>query len=513
MPPPGGPAQATLDPRAPLADPGQPADPAPPGHAWLGDACLLYFLGLLWHGAWATRADAPWDWDPSYYLGVAEQIHAGHGAATDALWNLGWLPPTLLHPADLHWMPLPSRWLVPFLSLPLSSWRAAQVATVGAAAGWGPLAGAWGRRLGLGRGAALVAGVAGALGGGYVRFLSVPDSIAVYGLVGGFALYAASRGWVQATVGAVAAAALCRSDGFLLAPVCALAWVLAGGARTRTDAVIVAMTGPLVTALWLGRNALVAGWGAVAVRARAMQALDPTEWLQLTPPPSPGVGERLTFVADHLSALARTWIVTPGLLGLPLLLLGAWRLAPRGPQRLLAPSLLYFFGLPPVLYLLAPAVAFEGSAFRSLAAALPAVVALAVAGAARLTRRYPEPFLPAVAVALSTALCVSAATAPGQFPSPLPDCEALAAVPEAAPIFSYDPLGTSTRCGHPGVILGRAPAADLAELADRYGIRWALTAPDGYASWTLEDGQAAAALPGWRRVAPRLWKRTPGDRP
>lgn len=467
-----------------------------PGRPAAADLAVVLALSLGWNLAWMARNDAPWDWDPSYYFAVARNLAEGRGAVTDALWNLGWLPPALTHPADLHWMPLPSRWTALFLALPLPDWRAAQVGAAVAGAGWGALGWAWGRSLGLDRALAVLAGLVAGSGGGWVGYLSIPDSIAVFGLVGGAALWCAANGRLAPAVVACALAAVTRSDGMLLSLACALGF---RGPRR----LLVAAIGPLAQAAWLGRNLWVAPDGALAVRAHAVHALSPADWLTPGALPDADAVERLAFLADHAGAIVRTWVVGPLGVGLPLLLWGAWRAPDRGRLAGVAAT---FLLLPPTLYLLAPSVAFEGSAFRSLSATWPALSALLVLGAARLTTRYPPAFLPACALGLLLALEVAAGRAPGRFPAPLDDCGALADAPPGAAVLSYDPLGVAARCGRPGVILGADWSPDLVrDLADRYRIDWLLAAPDGYESWTMEAG--AVAVPGWTRVGERVWRR------
>lgn len=466
--------------------------------AGLSPRWVLLALALLaWHLPWAAGVTGPYDWDPSYYLGVAGAIRRGEGAVTDALWNLGWLPDTLRHPADLHWMPGPSRWLVPWLWLPLPDWRAAQLASGVLALGWAWLAVRYAERWGATASVATLAGLAAGLGGGYARWLVLPDSAALYGFVGGAALLEVSRGRAGPAAGWLALAALTRADGFLLALACGLAWP---GRRW------LAGVGPLAAGLWASRNAALVGGAAWELRARAATALRPEDWFRPGELPVATVSDRLGFLVAHLPDLGRAaLLVTLGVL-LPFLVLGAARLRPHDPG--LRALLGYAIFAPPLLLFLAPAVAYEGSLFRSAAAVFPGLAALAVLGAAGLTRRYPPVFFAALLVGAFAAVSFVARRVATPFVNPFPDCEVLAAagVPPGAPLLSYDPLGTSTRCGHPGVILARElDEAELGSLAERYGVDWALAAPAGYASWTR--GPAELGGLGWERVSERVWRR------
>lgn len=468
------------------------------------DGLALYLLALAWHLLWAARTPGPFDWDPSYYLGVAQAIAAGRGAVTDAVWNLAYLPPALVHPADLHWMPLPSRVLVPAVGLAgalgATPWAAAQAMTAALGAAQAVLAAWWTQRLAPGRrDLAWLAGLVAGSGLGYVRFFAVPDSMAVYGLVAGGAFAAAAGAGAPVTAALCAAAALCRAEGALVG-LCVSVGLRAQGRRAWPG-----LVGPLAAAAWSARNQAVAGAGYLALRARAFDAVRAEDWLTVQAPPPLGVSARLALLAEHAGDLVRTPFAAGAVL-LPLALLVA--ASPRRPRAELVAPLAYAGIAPVVLYLGAPSVAVEGSVFRSGAALLAVAVAVAVAGLSARSPRLHPAFLPAVYAGLQLSLVVAVARAPGRFSAPFPDCAVLdaAGVPAGAPLLSYDPLGTSTRCGHPGVILGAAsPPAALDALADRYGIDWVLTAPAEYRSWTWRDDQFDA--PGWTRAGPRVFTR------
>jgi len=451
---------------------------------------LLWLVAFGALAPWAMLQPAPYDWDPSYYLGVAQRLVAGEGATTDAVWNLAWLPPALVHPADLHWMPLASRWLVPFVALPGDDWRAAQLATAALGAAWAPLAWAWARRLGATPTLAVLAGLAAASGGGYARWLTSPETVALYGLLGGAALLASTPG--AAALGGVLAA-LTRVDGGLLGLALALR------PRPWPTRLLVLVAGPLAALAWAARGVSLAGPEVVALRRSALHGTDPAGWvLPAVPDPLP-LADRLGFLLAHLGPLARAEVLATGFALAPFALFGAWRTR-RMPG--VAGVVAYALAAPVLLLLLAPAVAVEGSLFRSLAVAYPPACALAMVGAGA-----RGPLVPAALVAVVGALSVAAGLAQTETRAPFPDCAALASagVPAGAPLLSYDPLGTSTRCGHPGVALGRAAPEALDALAERYDVHWMLAAPVGYRSWTLAADEVA--LPGWERVAPRVWRR------
>lgn len=454
---------------------------------------MLYLLALCWHMAWAATVPTPSDWDPAYYLSVARHIADGDGAVTDAVWNLGWLPDSLRHPADLHWMPLPSRVLVPFVAMAADDWPAAQLCAVLLAAGWAPLAWAWAERLDAPTSARWAAGLLGALAGGYVRTITTPDSIALYGLLGGSALLSASR-QSAATLPLVALTALTRGDGFLLGLACALAW-------RRREGLAIAAGGVAAMLAWSARGYLLVGGGWVAARARVANSLHLGQIVSPADPPTPGVGERLAFLGSEVpTILTVALIVAGGVLVWP----AAIELIKRRADRGLWPIVVYAVSFPVVIHLLAPAIAAEGSVYRSGAALYPPLAALAATGAVNLTRRYHPAFLPGLLVA---ATLVSSVLTGRQYQRVLTqldgDCAALEGVPAGAAVLSYDPIGVEARCGHPGIIMARG--AQLEPLVQRYAIQWALVAPADYDNGTVRAVDWHES--GWTAVNDRLYRR------
>jgi hypothetical protein len=428
---------------------------------------ILYCLALTWHLAWASTVPGPNDMDPAYYLDVARHLAAGDGAVTTAVWNLAWLPPALTHPADLHWMPLPSRWIAAWLWLPLPAWRSAQLATVLVAATWAPLAWATTRHLAPERtSVAWVAGILGALGGGYVRFLAVPDSIALYGALGGAALLG-SVAWRGPLTAALAGlAALTRGEGALLSPIAALA-----GRRPW-----LASIGPLALLGWSIRNRLVAADGALALRERALTAEHWRDFARLGP-----VDWHPSFAAG---AFPRILLVTTLGVLLPPLAAGVWRYRESPLVRAVVPG-----GLVVVTGLLlgAPALAEEGSVFRTGAAFFPLACALAALGAEH--PRYNAVFLRSLLLGGALLAGVAAGlryrdAAPGVV------CPA---IPAGEAVLSDTPVDLAGACGHPGIV--RPVDHDPAALAARYGVRWA-TVP----------------VAGWEDLGGGVWASDPEER-
>lgn len=408
----------------------------------------LALLGLVVHGLWALTLPVPLDWDPQYYRLVATRILAGEGASLPVVWTLSAVPQALPAPADLHWMPLPSRVLLPGLLL----WpeHGDQLVTVGLAACWGPLALGLARAAGAPREAALLGGLCASLGAGWVRFLSTPDSMALYGTLGGLAFLALARRQLPALLGLSALAALTRGDGFLLGLALAL-----GGWRVLgwRGALLVAGSGLLAAGAWQLRGVLVAGELALEGRRAAAGALDMAAFLEGTAGQA-GPVERVRFALSEVDDGLRTVLVAGVGVLPPLALGGLWLCRQEAWARAAA---VYAVLLGTVPLLLAPAVAASGTLFRSGAALAPAGCALAGLACWRVSewavarRGYPRALLPGflvVAVAVGS-LGMGLGTLAAR-EAPELDC---AAVPEGALVTTREPLAWGERCGAAAVYL------------------------------------------------------------
>ncbi|NOY25396.1 MAG: hypothetical protein GXP62_05940 [Oligoflexia bacterium] len=485
---------------------------------------LLLCLGLVVHGAWALTLPGPIDWDPAAALEVARALARGQGAVSRATWSLALLPLAEAHqgltPAWLHWMPLPSLVTVPAVAL--FGEPGSRLMSVFLGACWAPLAWALSRALGqestaLGRDrAALLAGLLAAAGGGYARFLSTPDSIALYGLVGSLGWLAVARARTAATGTATALAtaltaalaALTRGDGFLLAPCLALGLWRQG---QRRGAVLTAFAGPIAAAVWWGRNWSVAGDTALSMRRAAANAVD-LVGLVGGQPAVLGLGPRLAHLATATPGLFKVAFAV-GLGILPILaLFGAWR------QRL-SPVVLgaasYLVAMPALTLIAAPGVAGSGTPFRSGAALFPLACALASSASiwlgdqARARRAYPSAFVPGLVLlafalgSIGAGLMTRAAR-----PHATVDCQALAPVPAQAPLLAADPLLVTALCDRPATVIPASLDPDAVQaLAQRVGAHFALVAPSGSASAGLNQDQAPAILRGWTDQGGGLWSR------
>ena len=462
--------------------------------AWLAGA-------FAWHAAWIPVLGATNDWDPAYYRSVARHVARGDGDVTGALWNLLWLPPDLPFSAHLHWMPLPAWILVPGMAV--SAWGA-HLTTALVAATWAPLAWALAQKLGSTNTEARVAAALAATGLAWGPWCTAPDSVALFGALGGAAFLALSHDRVGWAAGVAALAALTRNDGALLGLALAL------GARGWRG-VPIASAGMLTMAAWQLRNHGIMGPGWSDARAATANVLDADDLATLVlggAAPVDLLGRMRFLATEAWIALLSMWLVV---LPLPA---SAWWLRP---ERWLRPARAYALGMPLILLLSAPGVALSGSIFRSTAALAPLACAVLVPAAAAVgrwghaKRGYHPAFLAVVVVAATAGVSLGLG-APGYFPGrmlPADTCALLAEIPAGEAVFSTHPLLVEDHCDRPGVVLIRGmDAGRVADLAERYRVRWALLAPadDGFGpSATVDD--ADALLPGWVRVSERVWRR------
>lgn len=470
----------------------------------------LFVLSCFVLLGWKQLVPQPFDWDSGTYRSVALHLLHGEGAVTGALWNLLVLPEHLPMPADLYWMPLPSRILVPALAL---SDQGDQWINLLLGATLAPLAWATGRvRAPKQPGIALGAGLLAATGGMYARFLVSADSVALFGVLGGLGFLAVAHQQVWLATGCAILAALTRNDGFLLG----LAFGLGISGRRGW---LPAVAGIATWGLWQGRNAaLVEGWWGT--RAALSRVLDLSQLVR-GEIPEVGWGERLSFALHRIPPTA----LMVGLLVLPfpaiLRLIGeGWGIARSSPEPArisagqrhgdragwLRSVQAYALGLPLVGYLLAPAIFAEGSFFRSSVALYPVACVLAVEAWAKLqSSRYHPAFLPSLA-GLTMAGLQAIIGGHTVLPLTSADCSPLQALPKEAVVFSNHPPLVEATCGRSSVILPiGSSAARLEELANRYGISAALLTGVPGAGGTPDP---KIQLPGWEFREGLWWRPT-----
>lgn len=441
----------------------------------------------------------PLDWDPAYYRDVAQHILAGEGAVSGAAWQAALTAGPLPVPADLHWMPLPSRVLLPGLAL----WpaRGDQLTTALLAAAWAPLAWALARALGLRPAAAALAGLWAATGLGWVRFLSTPDVFALYGVIGAVGWLAVLRGATGWAAAAAVAAALSRGDGFLFGVALGLGL---GGARGAA----VGGAGLAAAGAW-GAWALHAG-GAAAVdlRAAALHAPDIGAFIDGVTAPR-GLGPRLRALPAELRQLPATALVAGAGL-LPLAAAAGVGVLRR--QRAVGAALAFLLGAPLIGLVLAPAIAASGSPFRSWSALACLGAALGAAGVDALEGRLvARGWRPGALLLLVGIGAVAAAGAIGlgnraARPDAPVDCGPLAGLPADAVVLTGRPLLVRARCGRSAVVLTRAtPPAEAAARAGRTGAAYALL-PEADPDRSVPlRADAAQLLPGWTELRPGLF--------
>ena len=455
----------------------------------------MFSLGILVHAAWALSIRSPVDWDAQYYRLVAERWLAGEGATTGSLWNLAYEPEALPVPADLHWMPLPSRVLIPGLWL----WPAHgdQVVAVLVAAAWAPVAYLLARAAGATAGWATLAGALAATGGVWARCLSTSDVYGLYGLVGALAFLALQRRSVPALVGLSVAAALTRTDGLLLGLALGFGLWTTRGPRA---AGAVALSGLLAHGLWVARSVAVGGGAVLSARRSAATASDYASFFEGTVEPIT-LARRLELSVRAGPAVLEAWLAPSALLLTPFVVWAAWK---KRRESWVRAAVAYGLVGPPVVVLLAPVLATHGTLERTSPALLVPTVALGVLGLASANRwlvrvrSFPRWVLPGSIGAAWAFLSFALGTDHlARQPVVAIDCAALRAAAGDGPLFSAHPLRVEQRCGVPGVLLtGRLPPERAAELADRYDVRAAyLPAATDVGSLTPEN--AAQVLIGW----------------
>ncbi|MFK7927342.1 MAG: hypothetical protein AB8H79_04090 [Myxococcota bacterium] len=426
-------------------------------------------FGLAWHALFASFIEGPNQWDSAYSWEVARHIARGEGAVTDAIWAMAWQPHTVRHPADLHWSPLPSRVLVPALWIS-ESWRFVQLVPVLLAALWGPLAVLWARRLRASRTLQVLAGLMAATGLGALPFLGVPDSVGLFGVLGAGALLTASQGHVWRCALLCALAALTRGDGFLLGLACAvsLPW---------SRAIWPAVAGLAATAGWSLRSYALVGTSFFELRGRVSDARAVGDLLLLHAPPDLGVLARLEGMAASLPMSFVLGVLQTGLIPAALAVIALWG---RRRDRSLWAVPAFVIVVLLVDNALAPGVASKGTIYRSLGATLPVVAALSMVGARDVLRGLPSFVVPSIVAIAGVLISQNVARSMSGAFTTYDDCGALSAagVPPGAPVLAYEPLHVTARCEHPAVqIPPDATSADLADLAIRYQIQWAVVAP------------------------------------
>lgn len=458
----------------------------------------LLALGLVVHTLWASTQPSPTEMDAQYYLAVAQNIAEGRGAVTRSLWNLSYLPPDLPMPADLHWMPLPSRVIVPGVLLGAGGDRLLEALL---AACWGPLAWRLAGHLPVSR--PWLAGLLALAGGVYARLLSSPDCYALYGLLGGLGLLAVAERRVALAVAVGALAALTRNDGLLWAPCLALG--LTGPARW-----LVGASGPLAFAAWTLRNHTIGGADWWEARRLVTSTTDYVVMFDGVPRAMVDLPGRFAALVHAWSDLLAFWL-TPGMIVLTLP--AAWAMWQRREDGWVRTLGVYLALAPLAAVWAAPALATHGTLYRSGAATLCGQLALAVLGlealaeAGQRLRGYPRPFTLGLLSGAFVLVSAGQGWTQAHKRARVPECDAVADLPPGEPVFTSRPLEMELRCDRPGVMITRGITPErAAEVAERYGVRFVVVAEPGWrdeGSITADDVERV--LPGWEPVGERLF--------
>lgn len=493
------------------------------------DLVVLTSVALVLRVVAAWLVPSPPYVDAAYYTLVAERLAMGDGFSIPVLWSFlevgGQLPadPALPVPSNGHWMPLTSIVAaVPMLLLG-PEWRAGQASMVILSTALVPLTYLIGWELWRARWVAVPAGVLAIFAGPLLLMYPLVENFAVFGVVGGGALYASLRAvrserpvaWLLLAGALVGLATLARVDGLLLAVAPAVAWFQRRGDGSVGVGAALATAGAalLVMSPWLVRDMAVFGSPFPSAGGHTLWIRTYNEQFSIGQQPGPAsffaagpveiLGARLASWAE---LLGRTLSVTGGLFGITFLA-GLW-LSRR--RRELAPFTAYWVVMFVVMGLLftfhAPKGAFMHSAPAWLPVALPlavASVAPAATAAARFWRFLARPpthrFL--VVVGLVGAMVVSlgsSAVLLGQWRTSTARLEVAAAffIQRGATVdrvLAYDPAALHALSGNPGVAPPFDPYPVIGQVVDAYDIRWVVV--------TLQPGESSDPLGLWDGAA------------
>jgi hypothetical protein len=343
--------------------------------------------------------------DAEYYYAGAQRLATGQGATEPYLWNYLSNPTQLPVPSFAYWMPLVSLLAAAGLKLvPAGGFWSARLLLILLAATIPVLTAALAHRL-VGRASlAWLAGLLALFPGFYLAYLTTTDAFAVYMLAGGLLFWLAARplaargaaGWLQVIgLGLLAGCLhLARADGivWLLAALAVAGyagWQLARPAGWLLLVIIrlglVMAAYGLVMAPWFARNLQV--WGALfppgGSRTLWLTAYEQTMLYPadlLTPAGWLNAGWSLHALVrwEALSAnLQSTLAVQGGVVLLPFVLVGLWKLRASFVVRLAAAMWLLTFG---VMTFVFPFAGINGAFFHSGAAFQPLWWALAPVG-------------------------------------------------------------------------------------------------------------------------------------
>lgn len=370
-------------------------------------ALFAIFLGsLVVRAVAASTLHNPGYLDAFGYFHVAENLANGRGLTEDFVFSYVDASPlarALPHPSHLYWMPLTS--VVAWLGMRAFSWlfspfAASQAPFVVLGALLPPLAAALAFRLHRSRALAAQAALIALFVPSYFDRFCVSEPMAPFAVAATGLLLLVAR--PRVSLASVTLAGLCagaahltRADGVLLVAVGAVVLARASSSARANAARVGLFLGAyaVVMAPWWVRQILVAGTpfpgaGAKTALFRSyddMFAFEAVVSLSRlfeggVAPVLAGRGAALVANATELTSVFQVVL-------LPMAVYAYATLA-RDRQRVVRPAALYAVALVAFMTLVTPYPAQFGSLYRSSAALVPFVAALAPAGAAAAARRY-----------------------------------------------------------------------------------------------------------------------------
>jgi hypothetical protein len=465
---------------------------------------------------------APSFTDAFYHFNAAQRLVSGQGLTDPYLWTYIGAPDSLPAPSHLYWMPLTS--LVSALGMAVlnapGSYAAAQLPLALMLAGTAGVGFGLGAKLGGGWRTAWMAGLLTLASGFYTRFWGSTDTFVTYALPGALGLLLLGmltdgqwRIRVVLAAGVCAGLAhLARADGLLVLIVggAALLWPVGGQWRNRIGvAALLTLFYGATMLPWFVRNQTVIG---TPMPLGGTQAIWFTEYDDLFnyPPDSSPAGlfaEGLnTFLASRWEAFSNnlgTFVAVEGLIVMtPLMLFGLWR---RRQNPFLRPFILYALGLHLAMTFVFPFPGYRGGLLHSAAALVPWWAALGVVGLddalawavrrRRWNKRSAMVVFSAALLAVAVFLSLTTALPNRVTAHPPPAIYSLlqSKLPPDARVMLNDPAALYYYTGMGGVVLPNEAPAVIADIAQRYGVRYLLLEN------VTADGRASSA------ASPALW--------
>jgi hypothetical protein len=349
---------------------------------------FLITLGLVVSAFSAVLVWTPGYMDSDYYFATARELAAGRGFTEPFLWNYLDDPQGLPHPSHLYWLPMSSLLSAAFMSFLGSTFRAAQIPFLLAAASL-PAFTAWvALRLTDSAKESLRAGMLAAFPGFFLPFFVSTDSFSIYALLGSgtiLAISAARRPSSWLLVGIlIGLASLTRADGLLFLPL-ALLGLKWRSKRFLRDALIIGFGVVVVMGPWWLRNVKSVGspLGGGASRVFWLQTYDdlfayPPDHLTFENWLDTGIGNLVSERVKSFGVITQRIVAENGIVFLgPFMAVGVWK--HRG-SHIMKLAMSYLAALLAIMVLLFPSVGARGAWFHSSVAMMPILWAAAPSG-------------------------------------------------------------------------------------------------------------------------------------